>query len=74
MNKSDKCTYTIGVNEIAKKKFLHVGDAVSAANFQNQRPTTIHLFAPYKCTKCHFFHIGKTKKLKQEDSIWNNKI
>jgi hypothetical protein len=63
MQKSHKCKYKIGVNEIQKKKFLKPEDAIAMANFLNTKPNIIHTMVAYKCTTCHFFHIGRSTKV-----------
>ena len=60
MRKSNKCKYTIGVNTRDKKKYLKPEDAINEANRVNSFPNNIKKMVPYKCTVCHFFHIGRT--------------
>ena len=70
MFKSNKCNYTITgpngkVETKDKIKYLKVDDAVAAAKMMNEKPKTLHKFVPYKCTKCFFFHIGKSTQINQ---------
>ena len=46
-----------------KKKYLRPEEAIKAANRLNSLPNRIHVVAPYKCTTCHFFHVGKLDQL-----------
>ena len=60
MRKSSKCEYTIGVNTKKKRKYLRPEEAVEEANRLNALPHVIKKCIPYKCTTCHFFHVGRT--------------
>lgn len=65
MFKSNKCDYTIGTNKVVKKKYLTPDLAIKQANYLNTLPNIIKKFVPYKCTVCHFFHVGRSN----EDNI-----
>ena len=60
MRKSNKCEYTIGVNTRKKRKFLRPEESMEEAARLNLMPHVIKKFVAYKCTKCHFFHVGRT--------------
>lgn len=60
MRKSNKCEYTIGVNTRKKRKFLRPEEAVKEAERINKLPHVIKKCVAYKCTVCHFFHVGRT--------------
>lgn len=70
MNKafgSQSCIFIQGIISRPKKKYGSDKEAITAAKIQNDKPNTIHKYVAYKCHKCGFFHIGKTKKeLKHE--------
>src|SRR6185312_16776240 len=77
MIKSNKCNYKIGMNERKKKKYLTPEQAITAANQLNALPNTIKKFKPYKCTVCHFFHIGRSHEdieNKPEKNIFNGEL
>ena len=60
MRKSNKCEYTIGVNTRKKRKFLRPEEAMAEASRLNLLPHVIKKCVAYKCTTCHFFHVGRT--------------
>lgn len=60
MRKSNKCEYTIGVNTRKKRKFLRPEEAMEEASRLNSLPHVIKKCVAYKCTTCHFFHVGRT--------------
>lgn len=60
MRKSNKCKYKIGVNEFSKRKYLRPEQAIAMANSLNSKPNSIHKTVAYKCTVCHFFHVGRS--------------
>lgn len=60
MRKSNKCEYTIGVNTRKKRKFLRPEEAMDEATRLNSLPHVIKKCVAYKCTTCHFFHVGRT--------------
>lgn len=60
MRKSNKCEYTIGVNTRKKRKFLRPEEAMEEASRLNSLPHVIKKCVAYKCTACHFFHVGRT--------------
>lgn len=62
MRKSNKCEYKIGVNTRKKKRFLRPEDAIAEAEMVNKQPNVLKKFIPYKCTVCHFFHIGRSSE------------
>lgn len=69
MRKSSKCRYKIGLLEKNKKKFLKPEEAIAECEKLNAQPNTIRKYIPYKCTTCHFFHIGRSSEqnVKQVD-------
>ena len=46
-----------------KKKYLRPEQAIAEADRLNKLPKQIHKLFPYKCTSCHFFHIGRHYEL-----------
>lgn len=60
MIKSNKCDYKIGAMERKKKRYLTPELAIAAAIKLNALPNIIKKFIPYKCTVCHFFHVGRS--------------
>lgn len=63
MRKSNKCSYSIGPYKKDKRKFLRPEDAINESKKLNMRESTLHLYQAYKCTVCHFFHIGRSNVL-----------
>ena len=63
MQKSSKCTYKMGEAVKEKKRYLRPGDAIESAAKLNEDKTKLHIFAAYKCTTCHFFHVGRSHKI-----------
>lgn len=63
MQKSSKCTYKMGEVITQKKKYLRPEEATESAKKLNEDQTKLHLFAAYKCTSCHFFHVGRSHKI-----------
>lgn len=47
----------------AKRKFLTPEQAIHAAEVTNSHFNQIHKAVPYKCTNCHFFHIGRDSEI-----------
>ncbi len=69
MQKSSKCSHFVGGKETPKKKYLKVEDAVASAKKLSEDPSKIHLFSAYKCTTCHFFHVGRNNKVKEKTDV-----
>lgn len=63
MQKSNKCTYKMGVVIKQKKKYIRPEEATESAKKLNEDQTKLHLFAAYKCTSCNFFHVGRSHKI-----------
>jgi hypothetical protein len=63
MQKSSKCTYKMGEVVKEKKRYLRPEDAIESAAKLNEDKTKLHIFAAYKCTTCHFFHVGRSHKI-----------
>ena len=73
MRKSNKCSYKIGIKEKKKVKFLKPEEAIKEADFLNSKPNIIKKYVPYKCTVCHFFHIGRSwEDKKMANDIFKN--
>ena len=62
MRKSNKCEYTIGVNKKKKRKYLKPEEALAEAARLNSLDHVIKKCVAYKCTTCHFFHVGRTSE------------
>lgn len=69
MRKSGKCEYTIGVNTRKKKKFLRPEEAIDEVNRLNNLPNVVKKFIAYKCTTCHFFHVGRSSEDNKKPTI-----
>ena len=69
MQKSGKCSYKLGDKMVQKKRYLRPEEAMKAADLMNLDVSKLHYFSAYKCTTCHFFHIGKNNKTKEN---WGN--
>ena len=52
-------------NPVYKNKTAHatLDIAIIEAKKMNIRETTIHKLIAYKCSECHKYHIGKSKKM-----------
>lgn len=46
-----------------KKKYLRPEEAIKSAAKLNGDNSKIHMFSAYKCTTCHFFHVGRNHKI-----------
>lgn len=69
MRKSSKCKYTIGVNTLSKRKYLKPEMAIEMADKINAMPNAIHKTVAYKCTVCHFFHVGRSTELLEKPDL-----
>jgi hypothetical protein len=65
MEKSNKCSYKLGEKNFDKKKYKTPEEAIQSASKLSNDPSKMHTFAAYKCETCHFFHVGRTNKLKE---------
>lgn len=70
MRKGPKCKVFSHINTETgehilknKKKYLKPEQAIAEADRLNKLPKQIHKLLPYKCTTCHFFHIGRAGEL-----------
>lgn len=75
MIKSNKCDYQIGSNKVVKKKYLTPQLAIKKAEFLNSLLNVIKRFKPYKCTVCHFFHVGRSQEdIEHEKNIFKEEL
>jgi hypothetical protein len=51
---------------VQKKRYLKPEEAIKAADLLNLDVSKLHYFSAYKCTTCHFFHVGKNNKIRED--------
>ena len=59
--------YKVGTEKVTKpkKKYKTDKEAIEQAKNINSKGKILHKAIAYKCPKCGFYHVGKSKKLIQ---------
>jgi hypothetical protein len=68
-NNENSCSYILYKKEDGtevrnpKTKFDTPFDATRKAMLMNIKESTVHKYTAYKCSKCGWYHIGRTRKV-----------